>query len=453
MCEAHEELLKTHKILLDKFEEQNHRISQLESEQKKLANENLRLHSIIEKLEAKLAKVEGKTRAEAYAEVYGKPNVEPSKGSPGRGEGHEGVGRQLPAKIDKREKLEPLKVCPDCGLALRIKAFRKRTILDLVPGTLEAVEWEIPQEFCGNCHKSVEAKVPTALPNSRFGLNFAIWIASLRMLGVSVDKILFLLQADYGLKVSSATVINTCNKLAEFLGEDYEQLRKDLLKEKALYCDETGWRVNGKNHWLWDFVGRKTAFFAADKSRSHEVPDRVLKGFKGIVSSDFWGGYNKLPGVKQKCWVHLKRELRRVKVRNKSKEFASFKRRLDYLYRFARAHYKFGKKAQLKSEERLHAILSRRYVDRDCLRLVKRLHRYEKEMFTFLGKRSVKSHNNEAEQHIRGPVVVRKISNGSRSVVGAETIARLETIFQTAPMRGESFHDFVENLVQERLKI
>lgn len=455
MCEAHEELLKTHKKLLEKFEELERRIIGLEGEQRKLIEfekENARLRATIEKLKAKFAKLEGKTRAEAFAEVYGKPEAEPSKGSPGREEGHEGAGRQLPAKIDRREKLKPLEVCPDCGKPLRIKGYRKRTILDLVPGNLEAIEWSIPQQYCGNCRKAVEPKVQTALPNSRFGLNFAIWIACLRMLGVSIDKILFLLQADYGLKVSNATVIETCRKLAEFLGDDYKALREELLKEKALYCDETSWRVNGKNHWLWDFIGKQVAFYAIDKSRSHSVPDRVLAGFRGIVSSDFWGGYNKLQVVKQKCWVHLKRELKRVKVRNKSKEFASFKRRLDNLYRFARAHYKFGKNAQLKSEERLRAILSRQYADKDCLRLVKRLNRYEGEMFTFLGRRSVKSHNNDAERGIRPAVVVRKNSFGSRSVSGAETFARLETFFQTAALRNENFHDFVQNLAEERLK-
>lgn len=459
MCEAHEELLATHQKLLEKIEELErnqkqlkHANQQLATQNEKLRSENEKLRKNNETLKAKLATLEGKTRAEAYAEVYGKPEARPSKGTPGRDEGHEGAGRQLPAKIDKHEKLEPLKVCPHCGQLLRTKGYRQRTIIDLVPGTLEAIEWEIPQQYCGNCHKSVEPKVETALPNSRFGLTFALWIACLRMLGMSVDKILFLLQADYGLRVSSATIINTCNKLAEFLGDDYEQLRTELLNEKALNCDETSWRKNGKNNWLWNFVGKKVAFFTIDRSRSHTVPERVLKGYTGIVSSDFWSGYNSLPCVKQKCWVHLKRELRRVQQRNKSKEFASFKRRLDRLYRWAKSNRKYGKRAQALAEERLHAISYDEYADKDCRRLVKRLKRHEQEMFTFVGRRGVKPHNNDAERSIRSAVVVRKNSFGSRSDAGAESFARLETFFQTAQLRGENFHDFVGNLVEERLK-
>ena len=455
MCEAHQELLAAHQKLLDKVEELESRIKRLEKENatiRELREENARLHSENEKLKTRLDKLEGKTRAEAFAEIFGKPEARPTKGTPGREEGHEGAGRQLPAKIDKHKKLKPLKKCPHCGHPLRTKGHRERTVIDLVPGTLESIEWEIPQQYCGNCHKPVEPKMQDALPNSRFGLTFALYIACLRMLGVSVDKILFLLHTDYGLKISNATVTNTCKKLADFLGKDYEQLRKELLNEKALNCDETSWRKNGKNHWLWNFVGKKVAFFTIDRSRSHTVPERVLKGYKGIVSSDFWSGYNSLPCVKQKCWVHLKRELRRVRQRNKSKEFASFKRRLGRLYRWAVAHRRYGKRAQALAEERLHAISYDGYADKDCRRLVKRLKRHEKEMFTFVGRRGVKPHNNDAERSIRSAVVVRKNSFGSRSDGGAESFARLETFFQTAQLRGENFHDFVGNLVEERLK-
>jgi transposase len=452
MCEAHEELLATHQKLLEKIEELERNQKQLKHANQQLAIQNEKLRSENEKLKTKLAKLEGKTRAEAYAEVYGKPEARTSKGTPGREEGHEGVGRQLPAKIDSHKKLSPLKKCPHCGHPVKVRRYRKRTLIDLKPGTLQATEYDIPQCYCPNCHKTVEPKVETALPNSRFGLTFALWIACLRMLGVSVDKILFLLQADYGLHVSSATIINTCNKLAEFLGDDYEQFRKELLKEKALNCDETSWRNNGKNNWLWNFVGKKVAFFTIDRSRSHTVPERVLKGYTGIVSSDFWSGYNSLPCEKQKCWVHLKRELRRVRQRNKSKEFASFKRCLDRLYRWARTHRRYGKRAQALAEERLHAIAYDAYADKDCRRLVKRLKRHEKEMFTFVGRRGVKPHNNDAERSIRSAVVVRKNSFGSRSDNGAESFARLETFFQTAQLRGENFHDFVGNLVEERLK-
>ena len=113
MCEAHEELLKTHQKLLEKIEELERIHRQLEKEDQELRSENEKLRRKIEKLEAKFAVLEGKTRAEAFAEVYGKPEAEPSKGSPGREEGHEGIGRQLPTKINNSSpRVECRVVCP-----------------------------------------------------------------------------------------------------------------------------------------------------------------------------------------------------------------------------------------------------------------------------------------------------------------------------------------------------
>jgi ssDNA-binding Zn-finger/Zn-ribbon topoisomerase 1 len=384
---------------------------------------------------------------------FAKPETETKPAKPsGRPEGHEGVGRPTPEQIDKQVKLAPITTCPDCGKPVQIKRVRKRVITILVPGKIENTEYEIPQGYCGNCHQPVEPTVPNALPNSRFDLTLALWMACLRMLGVSVDKIRFLLQTDYSLKISSATVVNTCNKLAEFLGEDYEQLRKELVKEKSVHGDETGWRTKGKRRWLWEFISKNTAYFTIRNTRAHEVPVEVMRGFKGVFSSDFWNAYNFLECEKQKCWVHLKRELDKVLKYRHSKEFARFASKLMQLFYWAKSERNHGAKTRAFAEKRLQALLSQDYRNEDCKRLVKTLSRYQNELFTFCARRGVETDNNHAERGIRPAVVIRKISFGSQSDRGAQTTSVLMSFFQTARLREENFTEFMQEMAQNRLQ-
>lgn len=421
------------------------RVNFLEKENREFKRENRELRERLEKMERKVAPRE--------LPAFVKPEVEEKAGKPsGRPEGHEGVGLRKPEEVHKRIKLKPVKKCPDCGKPVLLKRTRKRNVTRLIPGKLENVEYEIPQGYCNCCNKSVEPPVPNALPNSRFDLTLALWMACLRMLGVSVDKILFLLKTDYGLRVSSATVINTCNKLAAFLGGDYEQLRLELLKEKQAHGDESSWRVKGVNWWLWEFISRRIAYFTIRHTRGRTVPEEVMAGFKGLLTTDFWNAYNGLKCEKQRCWVHLQRELKRVLERKPTREFALFAKRLLQLYKWAKSERNHGRKTRAFAEKRLHALTSQEYRDKNCKRLAKRLLRHEKEMFTFCARRGAKKDNNHAERGIRPAVVIRKTTFGSQSKQGAETTATLMSFFQTARLQDENFIEYMQNLINNRLQ-
>lgn len=411
------------------------------------------LEKIVEQLQKKLAKYDNAHTPSSQKPYFDKPKPNETTEKPsGRPDGHDGIGRETPDEIHERKKLEAIRVCPDCGKPIRVKRWRKRVVTRLVPGRLENAEYDIPQGYCNGCHKSIEPVVPNALPNSRFDLTLALWIACLRMLGVSVDKIRFLLQTDYGLKISSATVVNTCNKLAEFLGEDYELLRKDLMKEKHVHGDETSWRTKGKLRWLWEFISKNTAYFTIRDNRSHEVPVEVMKGFKGVFSSDFYNAYNFLECEKQRCWVHLKRELDKVLKYSPSSEFTGFASRLMRLYYWAKSERNHGTQTRAFAEYRLQALLSKDYTDLNCKRLVKTLSRNKNELFTFCSHRGVETNNNHAERGIRPAVVIRKTSFGSQSDQGAQTTSVLMSFFQTARLREENFIDYMQEMTQNRLQ-
>ena len=79
----------------------------------------------------------------------------------------------------------------------------------------------------------------------------------------------------------------------------------ELKTELNIHGDETSWRVNGKNYWLWAFVGKWTVIYEIDKSRAMCVPKRILKGYKGNITSDSYGAWNHVGTTHQKCHIYL----------------------------------------------------------------------------------------------------------------------------------------------------
>ena len=166
--------------------------------------------------------------------------------------------------------------------------------------------------------------------------------------------------------------------------------------------------------------------------------------FDGVLVSDFFGAYNILTCAKQKCLVHLLRELERViKYKDASGDWPVFCKKLK---RLIRDGIRLRKALDLldtetyqrryrRLEERLQAIIDTEWANKEARRLVKRLVKYQHEIFTFLIKTDVPFDNNFAERMIRLGVIMRKNSFNNRSQKGANTQSILMSIFVTLKQR------------------
>jgi transposase len=59
-------------------------------------------------------------------------------------------------------------------------------------------------------------------------------------------------------------------------------------------------------------------------SRDASVLNEVLAGFKGILVSDFYGGYDAMPCRQQKCLIHLMRDINEDILKHPFNEELSF---------------------------------------------------------------------------------------------------------------------------------
>ena len=82
-------------------------------------------------------------------------------------------------------------------------------------------------------------------------------------------------------------------RLAQIMEAWYEDIHVQALDSAVLHADETGWRVNGKTHWLWCFATDELSWFMIDRSRGRPALMRFFTDeFAGTLVSDFWAAYN-----------------------------------------------------------------------------------------------------------------------------------------------------------------
>ena len=61
---------------------------------------------------------------------------------------------------------------------------------------------------------------------------------------------------------------------------------------KSVNADETGFRIDGKNGWLWVFTSVVGSYYKISPTRGHTVPEEILEGFEGVLGRDAWKPYD-----------------------------------------------------------------------------------------------------------------------------------------------------------------
>lgn len=137
-------------------------------------------------------------------------------------------------------------------------------------------------------------------------------VAGWHALGLTHSRIQMLLESDYGQKISLGAVDKMLARAGKLFVPAVEAITKAIQEGWEVVVDNTGWRVDGVNRFLWDFIAPeiKAALFVVDRSGGHQVPERVLPGNpKQTVVCDGGKCFNPLKGKKriQRDWVHIRR--------------------------------------------------------------------------------------------------------------------------------------------------
>lgn len=420
------------------------RVKELEELVAVLLEENKKLRKELEELRG-LVKNKSKPS-------FVKENVSHYHHKSGQKEGHEGVSREIPEKIDEVKKWD-MHNCPDCGTKLsKIQRKRKRYITDIEVKTINT-EHIINGRYCRKCDKIVEPKIIDALPNARFGLRLMLLVLALKLDSrVPSNKIVSILDTIFQIKISDGEIYGILRQLKTAFGDYYKELVQKIKEALVKNIDETSWRIDGKNHWLWDFINKEVALYFIDKHRSSKVPIKILGNQKGkIAISDRLPAYDELSKksgcLQQICWAHLLRDSKDLAEHYKEAKYIH--KRLKYIYKKAIV---LNHKATEKQKEQLlrwiDNIASRTYTSHEVFKFVKSICRKHRDnLFRFVDNPEIEPTNNRAERGLRTAVVIRKISNGSRSKDGAEITANLLSVLQTAKLQSNNPVNFMADLL------
>jgi transposase len=433
------------------------KLSGFEEKYKLVVEENKQLHGELASLKATVSAVVarsiGAKSDSSSSNSRGKKKQQP----PGRKNGHEGKSRRKPLRIDARVELDQ-STCPKCGGHLSEDPTDQytRVVEDIVPAKVVATEYVIKRRYCRRCGGQVSPAIPNVIDggsNERFGLRLQLLVVSLKLLGLSYAKIISLFKLLFNLDLTEGAIEHSVSGVAEAFSPVYNQLISDIKREKSLNGDETSWRIKGKNHWLWAFVGKWSVVYEIANSRGRDVPMNILgSDYPGTVMSDSWPAWNYVGRKHQRCLQHYRRDVDdTITYKSPGKEFLPFAKRLKRLLNDA---IKIGRRANAKKSDRLRA--KKRFAKRleklvqeysstpekNCKRFLKRLNREKDMLFTFLEEKGVDWNNNAAERAIRPSVVIRKITYGNQSANGADVHKVLMSVKETCKLRGMNFYDY-----------
>jgi hypothetical protein len=317
-------------------------------------------------------------------------------------------------------------------------------------------EHTLHRDWCPRCQKRVEPRVSDALPGSTLGnhvLTLSAWLHY--GLGNTLSQVVDVFNYHLQLKLTPGGLIQQWYRLQEILYPWYEELQAEALQSAVLHADETGWRVDGKTHWLWCFTTPRLTYYLIDRRRGSPVLAEFFRDeFAGTLVTDFWGAYNFVQcGARQMCLAHLLRDLKFVEqYKRPGPHWPPFVKKLRRLLGDAIRLHKHGNRddpAFASRRQRLHdrlaALIDTPWQDSQARRLIKRLRRHQGDLFTFLHRTDVPFDNNHAERAIRPAVIIRKNSYANRSDRGADAQAVLMSIYRTLKQRGHDPITIIRN--------
>ena len=350
--------------------------------------------------------------------------------------GHLGRGRPGPDLVTGQQQSRVVGsiggVCPQCGSPLVDKGYTERLVMESRPFRAAPLIYWLPKRYCPKCRRSFQPLAPGVLPKNLYGNQLMANAATMHYLhGIPLGRVCEQLQGNPG------TLIDCFHRMARLFAPVLAKLIELYRQSPVKHADETGWRTDGRNGYVWLFATTSISLFVFRQTRSGKVPQALLgnQPLPGTLVVDRYAGYNQAPCPLQYCYAHLLREVQDLeKDFSDSGEVQTFVSVLAPLLAAAMSLRKqpltdaefYRKAAEIKAQiittvetPALH--LAIRHIQ-DLFR--DNAHR----LYHWAQDRQIPAENNLAERDLRPTVIARKISFGSASDAGAQTRGTLMSV-------------------------
>ena len=405
--------------------------------------------TIIRCLQGRVAQLEGRL---TKGGPKGMPGLKPKRAKQaqpkkGRKRRPRGFGR-VRCSAPTERVVHAVDHCPECNTRLLGGSVKHlHEVIDIALQPVRVTEHVFIERECPLCRERLvpkDALNGVVMGKQRLGTNLVSLMATLREEGrLPFRTIQWYLETFHQLALSVGAIVAAVQRVGE-VGQSAAQAVLDRIRDSAVVsADETGWRQDGENGYAWTFSTASERYFVW-RGRNKEVVDEVLgEEFDGVLVSDFYAAYNHYPGLHQRCWAHLLRDIHELKElypqdvglqRWAGEVHEVYKQAKDFSHPDERGRLQ----AQRDFESRLLGLCQPFLEDQTAAqrRLCNRISRFLQELFVFVAYPEVPADNNGAERSLRHLVTSRKISGGTRSPQGTTAKMTLATLFGTWRVQG-----------------
>ena len=372
-----------------------------------------------------------------------------------RRHGTKGIPLYTPKRINEVIVRPMLEVCPHCGgrdlQFLWLTTSIKRIDLKFTStGTRRhVIQYRLPISKCHTCQRRIATK------NSRlhYGDNlFALVIHYYVNYHLSSGKICSLLEEQYGVRMGRQYLVTAKNKWwNKMWAPDAEYLREIVLNSPVINVDETTIPLKKGSGYVWVFATSHSVFYHYTQTRNSDFLRELLKDYKGIIVSDFYPGYETLTVTKQKCLIHLIRDLNddlfKVPHDEEYRDMVSaFGKLLRGIIETIDKHGLQKVYLEKHSEEvdaYYQAFVVTEHRSDLSIKCAKRLKKNWNELWTFLYHDNVPWNNNNAENAIKAFAQHRRGVKGMMREIGLSEYLQMLSVAQTCRYRNLSFLEYL----------
>lgn len=351
-----------------------------------------------------------------------------------------------------------MECCPDCGsdqLSKDGSECLQQIELPEVKATV--TQFNRFRYTCACCGNRSTSGLPSGIPNSAFGTRLMALIATLTgAFHLSKRDTISLLEDLYGINICEGSIINVEERVANAIAEVYHRVHQ--IVTKSILCkhfDETSWRDQGKNGYVWVASTSQAVCFKIARYRSKEV---FLK-FVGTLSpspvvTDRYAVYNEASKDHQYCLAHLIRDFRKYGERKGID--GEIGRDIEKELRGACRNHRKYREGEISLKSRDHRLRhSRKRLENylidglasgstDLGNFCENILDHFDKLWTFAKFGDVEPTNNLAERDLRKIVLWRKKSYGTRSNRGQRFVERISTVCGTLKRVGKNTFEFLK---------
>ena len=351
--------------------------------------------------------------------------------------------------------------CPTCGTEVRPsgKPPSVHQQVEIAPKPYIVTQYNREAFYCPCCRKYGTAPLPSHIGASAFGTRLSAFMGFLTgTCRLSRRIALNILREGLDLRAAVGTQSNVENRISAALKSSYEEIEKHVqTSDETKHVDETGWKCWGKREFVWIMSTLSGTLYKIQDGRGAEERDTLLGTTvtkRVAFVTDRLAVY-RFDGPHQYCLAHLKRDIQRFAEREGldgewGQVMLRYLKTIFTLWRDCRekrrSRRSFRHKSRRYRDEFEYGLLVASVKGRHSAslkRFARALLRKARNLWVFASREDVEPTNNQAERDLRGIVIARRISYGSKSERGDRFIERINSVVMTLKRQKKKCLDYL----------